>query len=46
LEEQRKALIEGRVDLPAVGDVIASGKRLPPFVLRDAAGVEVEAVTR
>jgi len=40
----RQQLVEGRVDLPRVGEVVATGLSHPPYTLLDACGNEVEPV--
>ncbi len=37
--------MEGRVDLERVGAVTTAAGKLPPFMVTDPVGVEVESVT-
>ncbi|GAA2301899.1 site-specific integrase [Nonomuraea roseoviolacea subsp. roseoviolacea] len=46
MSDLRQQLMEGRVDLPRLGAVEEGAGDFPPFVVRDAAGVDVEPVTR
>jgi hypothetical protein len=46
MSDLRRQLMDGRVDLRRVGVVTAATGTLPPFVVVDGAGVEVEPVTR
>lgn len=46
MSDLRRQLMDGRVDLHRVGVVTAATGTLPPFVVVDGAGVEVEPVTR
>ncbi|MFI9591152.1 hypothetical protein [Nonomuraea sp. NPDC052265] len=46
MSDLRRLLMEGQADLGRVGAVTAAKGKLPPFVVVDSAGVEVEPVTR
>ncbi|WP_157529731.1 tyrosine-type recombinase/integrase [Nocardia sp. NRRL S-836] len=46
MSDLRRLLMEGQEDLGRVGAVTAGKGKLPPFVVVDSAGVEVEPVTR
>jgi integrase len=41
----RVQLMEGQASVPAIGEVSPSGRLLPPFVVRDGLGRDVEPVT-
>jgi integrase len=41
----RVQLLEGRATVPAIGEVSAPGRLVPPFVVRDGLGQDVEPVT-
>lgn len=46
MSDLRRRLMEGRVDLDGVGAVTAAEGKLPPFVVIDSVGAEVEPITR
>ena len=45
MHAERSAIREGRVALPQLGAVLPSGRSFPPWVVTDAAGVEVAVVS-
>lgn len=46
MDDVRTALSEGRIDLPRTGEVRAGDRPSPPYVVVDADGTEVEAISK
>jgi hypothetical protein len=45
MPDTRLQLMEGRVDLSRAGEVVTGVTSLPPFIVLDAHGVEIEPIT-
>jgi len=46
VDELRQELLDGQIELPRVGEVVAAEGRFPPFVVVGADGVEIESAVR